>query len=192
MYYMIFEFADEKELMKLYRIYRWDGSPFCPKCESSDIREEKPKVPKNRYSCRDCREKFGDFTDTEFEDENISCPNCDSTNIIDEKLYVLKKNYACRDCGKRFNDFTDTILKDRRFFMCEIAYILENPKNKNYEEIGDDIGWSRQKVSDYIKLVKGSFLEDIFFEDSKIDIDVLKKINKEIHLKTKGILDKYF
>lgn len=122
----------------------------------------------------------------------VSCTKCDSSNIRVEKVKTSKKRYFCRGCGKKFGDFTGTFLEGKRFLMCEIVYIIENAEKKTRKEIGEDIGWSRQKVSDYIKLLDGSFLEEIFCEDFEEDMDALKKINRKVHLKNKKTLNKYF
>jgi len=83
-------------------------------------------------------------------------------------------------------------LENKNVSICRIFYILENAENKTYTEIGEDIGFSRQTISNYVKDYKDTFLEDIISKDSEMEMDNLGKIDHKIHLKVKRYLDKFF
>ena len=67
---------DEGHAMKIFRHIRWTNGVYCPKCKSFDVyncgeQKGKNKQP-NRYSCSSCGNNFNDFTDTLFENGNVS------------------------------------------------------------------------------------------------------------------------
>ena len=67
---------DEEHAMKIFRHIKWTNGVYCPKCKSFDVynrgeQKEKNKRP-NKYSCNSCGNNFNDFTDTLFENGNVS------------------------------------------------------------------------------------------------------------------------
>ena len=66
----------EEYAMNIFRHIRWTDGVHCPKCKSFDIYNRGEQKGKNKrskkYSCNGCGNNFNDFTDTLFENGNIS------------------------------------------------------------------------------------------------------------------------
>jgi len=115
--------------------------------------------------------------------DGVFCPRCKSKIEIpkpklkpekDTKKNPHVRSYYCKKCKKKFNDFTNTKLADKRVPMGKILYIIANAETKTQKEIEKEIGFSRQTISKYIKMFKGSILEEKLNKKIKVEVKLPK------------------
>ncbi|MDD5959323.1 MAG: transposase [Methanobrevibacter wolinii] len=62
---------DDKIAMAFFRSLRWVNGVYCPQCKSYDIVNRGQQGRVRRYSCKNCKSNFNDFTGTIFHKSRI-------------------------------------------------------------------------------------------------------------------------
>ncbi|MGN1363398.1 MAG: transposase [Methanobrevibacter sp.] len=62
---------DDKIAMAFFRSLRWVNGVYCPQCKSYNIVNRGQQGRVRRYSCKDCKSNFNDFTGTIFHKSRI-------------------------------------------------------------------------------------------------------------------------
>ncbi|OWT32549.1 transposase [Methanobrevibacter sp. 87.7] len=62
---------DDKVAMTFFRSLRWVNGVYCPQCKSYNIVNRGQQGRVRRYSCKDCKSNFNDFTGTIFHKSRI-------------------------------------------------------------------------------------------------------------------------
>ena len=62
---------DDKIAMAFLRSLRWVNGVYCPQCKSYDIVNRGQQGRVRRYSCKNCKSNFNDFTGTIFHKSRI-------------------------------------------------------------------------------------------------------------------------
>ena len=117
------EVPDEKVAMAFFRSIRWVNGVYCPKCKSYNINNRGIQGRTWRYSCKDCRSNFNDFTGTFFHKSKIplgimlyilfNLDNKTTTQLSEELDYS-------RQCIARISKlFRDKLLSNPEYFDFE-------------------------------------------------------------------------
>ena len=117
------EVPDEKVAMAFFRSIRWVNGVYCPKCKSYNINNRGIQGRTRRYSCKDCRSNFNDFTGTFFHKSKIplgimlyilfNLDNKTTTQLSEELDYS-------RQCIARISKlFRDKLLSNPEYFDFE-------------------------------------------------------------------------
>ena len=117
------EIPDDQVAMAFFRSVRWVNGVYCPKCKSYNINNRGNQGRTRRYSCKDCKTNFNDFSGTIFHKSKIplnvmlyilfNLDNKTTTQLSEELDYS-------RQCISRISNlFRDKLLSNPEFFDIE-------------------------------------------------------------------------